>query len=214
MARQRKTEASDFRDGPDDTEKSAIAKAVIRPSLHGAATVQTYSKWVSAELGLKELVSAFAEQTEAVINGDLDRAEAMLTVQAHTLDTIYNSLARKAMNAELLSQFETFLKLALRAQSQCRSTWESLSAIKNPPMVGYIRQANIAHGPQQVNNETSTRTREIQKAPNKVLEGTEHEPDQWLDVLDGGTPTKAAGTDSAVEAVGEIDGPEDKGGQG
>ena len=94
MARQRKKEASDVRDGPDDTEKSAIAKAVIRPSLHGAATIKTYSKWFPAELGLKELVNAFAEQTNAVIDGDLDRAEAMLTVQAHTLDAIYNSLAR------------------------------------------------------------------------------------------------------------------------
>jgi len=118
--------------------RCAHTKPVIQSSLHGATTVQTYSKWFPSEIGLKELVSAFGEQTKAVIDGDLDRAEAMLTVQAHTLDTIYNSLARKAMNAELLTQFETYLKLALRAQSQCRSTWEAISAIKNPPVVGYV----------------------------------------------------------------------------
>jgi len=39
----------------------------------------------------------------------------------------------------------------LKAQSQCRATLEALAAIKNPPIV-YARQANIAAGPQQVNN--------------------------------------------------------------
>lgn len=41
--------------------------------------------------------------------------------------------------------------LALKAQGQCRATVEALAAIKNPPVV-FAKQANIAHGPQQVNN--------------------------------------------------------------
>jgi len=28
-----------------------------------------------------------------------------------------------------------YLKLALRAQSQCRSTWEGLATIQNPPVM-------------------------------------------------------------------------------
>ena len=43
------------------------------------------------------------------------------------------------------------MKLALKAQSQCRSTWEVVSAIQNPPIAGYVSQANIAQN-QQVNN--------------------------------------------------------------
>ncbi len=81
----------------------------------------------------------------------------MLASQAHTLDAIFNNLARRAINAECLNQFEQYLKLGLRAQSQCRATWEALSAIKNPPVMGYVRQANIAHGPQQVNNTDDAR---------------------------------------------------------
>jgi hypothetical protein len=75
----------------------------------------------------------------------------MLTAQAHTLDAIFNSLAqRAALNmGEYIQACETYLKLALRAQSQCRTTWEALATIKNPPVMGYVRQANIAHGPQQ-----------------------------------------------------------------
>ncbi len=113
-------------------------------------------------------------------------------------------MARRAIRVEHISQLEAYLKLALRAQSQCRATWEAVSAIQNPPVAGYVNQANIAHGPQQVNNEAS-RTRENGNAPNKLLEETEHEPDQWMD---RGTPEKTERIDSAVETVGEVDGSE------
>ena len=38
------------------------------------------------------------------------------------------------------------MKLALKAQNQCRMTLETLAAIKNPPVI-YARQANFANGP-------------------------------------------------------------------
>jgi hypothetical protein len=76
----------------------------------------------------------------------------MLTTHAHTLDAIFNDLARRAKCAEYLSQFEAYLRLGLNAQAQCRATLETLAAIKNPTPVAIVRQANIANGPQQVNN--------------------------------------------------------------
>lgn len=51
-----------------------------------------------------------------------------------------------------LAHYEVFLKLALRAQSQCRATLEILALIKHPQPVAIVKQANIAAGPQQVNN--------------------------------------------------------------
>jgi hypothetical protein len=44
------------------------------------------------------------------------------------------------------------MRLALRVQSQRRATLEALSVIKNPPHPTFVKQANIAHGPQQVVN--------------------------------------------------------------
>lgn len=49
----------------------------------------------------------------------------------------------------IVDQIDRFTRLALKAQGQCRATVETLAAIKNPPVV-FARQANIAHGPQQV----------------------------------------------------------------
>ena len=44
-----------------------------------------------------------------------------------------------------------YLRVALKAQAQCRATLETLAEMKQPPTL-LARQANIAHGPQQVNN--------------------------------------------------------------
>ncbi len=77
----------------------------------------------------------------------------MLLTQAQTLDTVFHKLARLAgSNFSNLEAADTFMRLALRAQSQCRATLETLAVIKNPTTVAFVRQANIANGPQQVNN--------------------------------------------------------------
>ncbi len=118
-------------------------------------TLQEYGKSYG-NLDLLGLSDALTAQTKAVTDGDLGRGEAMLTAQAHVLDAVFNNLARRANKAEYMDNFDRYLKLALRAQSQCRATWETLATMKNPPMMGYVRQANIAHGPQQVNNAAAT----------------------------------------------------------
>jgi len=54
--------------------------------------------------------------------------------QAHTLDAIFGSCARRAaLNmGTYLNTAETYLRLGLKAQSQCRTTLETLANIKNP----------------------------------------------------------------------------------
>jgi hypothetical protein len=66
----------------------------------------------------------------------------------------------------------------------------------------YINQANIAHGHQQVNN-NSSRAGETEKAPTQLLEQTDGNR------LDCGATVAASGTDPHLETVGEIDRAED-----
>jgi len=189
-------------DETNEDQAVAIARAALRPTVQAAFTLRECGR-LYGNVELSGLVNALSEQTRASGDGDLKRAEAMLTAQAHTLDAIYNSLARKALNAELLSQFEAHLKLALRAQSQCRSTWEALSAIKNPVGRAYVGQANFAYN-QQINNATnSSRTRENQNPPNELLENKEHEPDKWLDT---GAPQEAVEVNQDLETVEDVNG--------
>ena len=78
--------------------------------------------------------------------------EAMLISQATALQTIFTSLARRAQDQQLQKHFESFLGLALKAQAQSRATISALADLKNPRQATFVKQANIANGPQQVNN--------------------------------------------------------------
>ncbi len=135
----------------------------------------------------------------------------MLTAQAHVLDAVFNNLAGRAINAEYMDNLDRYLKLALRAQSQCRATWEALATMKNPPMMGYVRQANIAHGPQQVNNAASTasdpsRPRENADLQSKLLEENSGER------LDIGATGASGRANPAMAPLGKGDRTKDSGG--
>jgi hypothetical protein len=61
------------------------------------------------------------------------------------------NLARRATKQEYMKNWEGYLRMALKAQNQCRMTLETLATIKNPPV--FTKQANINNGgQQQVNN--------------------------------------------------------------
>jgi hypothetical protein len=57
-----------------------------------------------------------------------------------------------------MPNLEAFMRMALRAQAQCRTTLETLANIKNAPVV-FARQANVTTGPQQINNGTAPPSR-------------------------------------------------------
>jgi len=189
-------------------EKEAAARKArlsLSPSLNAAAISQAFS--IHGELDLGELVDVLGERCKAVNDGDLKRVESMLLSQAYSLDTMFASLARRGRNQEGLKQYETHLKLALKAQSQCRATLETLAAIKNPPI--FARQANIAHGPQQVNNENAhiARAEQIENEPNELLE---HDHGKRLDT---GTTGTAGGSHQAMATVEAVHRPAQRRGQ-
>lgn len=138
---------------PGQTDDRMAADMVAAGDALNACTLVRYAAADHGELSLTDLVASLREQGAAVNRGDLSAAELMLNSQAVALNAIFAELARRAaLNmGTLLPATETYLRLALKAQSQSRATVETLAAIKNPPVV-FARQANIAHGPQQVNN--------------------------------------------------------------
>lgn len=104
---------------------------------------------------------------------------------------------------ENIAPFEANMRMALRAQSQCRTTLETLAMIKNPPIV-YARQANVTTGPQQVNNSVlAPRARESEYGKDQLLEEN-HEL-----LSNTGTSSDARHVNPALETVGEIHRTED-----
>ena len=183
------------------TERSVRAhEIVLSPSIQSAVAIQAWGKY-AGDVDLQGLVEDSRKQIKKVQDGDMKSVEAMLFGQAKTLETIFTSLARRAASNDGLKQFQVNLTLALKAQAQCRATLEALAEIKNP--MPYIKQANIAHGPQQVNNgaipeqyaQAHASAGDFQTTPNKLLEA-DHEQRMVI-----GAPGTASRVNQAVEAV-------------
>lgn len=177
----------------DDNFDDATAKALTRPEVQAALTIQAWQGDINEVNALARTLSL---QVDDVTNGSMKRPEAMLLSQAHTLDELFNNLARRARNQDQLKQYETFLRLALKAQGQCRSTLETLAAIKNPPVI-YANQANISNGHQQINNGVpASHAGEIKNQPNELLEAQ-----HGSTALDSRTTSATIGKDQAMATV-------------
>ena len=205
---------------PDPRDKDmvvalAVAKMVLLPSVNAAAVVETYSKQALGGQDLAALTAALSAGMKGVQAGDMKPAEAMLYGQAHALQAIFMNLARRAASQEYLKQWEAYLRMAMKAQNQCRMTLETLATIKNPPVV-FARQANINNGgQQQVNNGTvptnaghSARARALSGAgahaaiaKTEQTELLEASNGQRLDTRAAGA---AGGTDPHMETVGAV----------
>ena len=129
------------------------ARMAVTPSFNGAAVIQAYQGSIMGEdVDLKELIGQLRATSTEVKGGDLHSMKAMLVSQATALQTIFTSLSRRAQDQTSQRNLEAFLGLAMKAQSQSRATISALVDLKYPRQATFVKQANIANGPQQVNN--------------------------------------------------------------
>ena len=186
-----------------------LAKIALRPSVNAAVVVREYSE-AYGQLDLTALADSLREGSEAVNQGDMHRAEAMLYTQANALQAMFTSLARRALKQEYQKNLESFLRMALKAQNQCRMTLETLATVKNPPVV-FARQANINNGgQQQVNNGAPAdpanyvQAHTGSHAANSKTDRPELLEEAHGQRLDTRAPRAASSTDPQLAPVGKI----------
>lgn len=190
------------------------AKIGMSSVVVNAATSQEFASRIVGDIDLAECAAVMVEKVRKVQSGDLSELEAILTAQAISFDLIFNALARRAASniGEYMNAVETYLRVALKAQAQCRATLETLAEIKNPTPSSFVKQANVAiGGPQQVNVGQAThagmpsapagpaRAEDPQTEANRLLEGTGGAR------VDAGPPSAAGAADSLLETVAVID---------
>jgi hypothetical protein len=187
-------------------QASSAALRVVAASEKQTFIGKTANDQVGGWDGLADQLDQFSKQLR---RNDLTTAEDMLMGQAVALQAMFVRLTEGAFGAETFASYDIKLRYALRAQSQCRATLETLAAIKNPPVL-FARQANVSNGPQQINNTVnadSSRGREI-KTGQSELSGEGIELPQ-----DTGTPALTCRADTPLAPVGEIDRSSDDGRQ-
>jgi len=185
-----------------------MAQTFLQPAVGAAYIVRGYT---GDELDLDAVVAELTTQAQATCGGDLSRAEAMLIAQAHALDAIFTKLALLAASSagESAGACETYLRLALKAQSQCRATLETLGTLKNPSPALFVRQQNIGVT-QQVNNRALDAPAE-QLSPAQARQPLELHHGQRLDAAKTRATSKAH---SALAPVAKLNGAQNKTRQG
>ena len=138
---------------PGVSKERQLADLATDGIVTNAMTAQLFLGSSQSQIAISELVASLRDQGQRVNANDLDASEQMLMAQSIALNAIFSEMARRsALNlGEYLDASERYMRLALKAQGQCRATVETLAAIKNPPVV-FAKQANITSGPQQINN--------------------------------------------------------------
>lgn len=190
-----------------------IAEAYLSPETVNASVITDWGQRWHADLSLNDSIAILRDRAEKVREGDLSDMEATLAAQVRSLDTIFTSLAVRAANSQNVDFMEKYLRLALKAQSQARTTVEALQEMKYPRHAFFIGQQYNAEQ-QQVNNEIGTRMRArprgsvIPKNGNELLEATDGER------LDSGTAAAAGGADPHLAALDSIDRRKDRRGKG
>ncbi|MGE5468800.1 MAG: hypothetical protein ACM3Y9_15365, partial [Ignavibacteria bacterium] len=146
------------------------------------------------------MIETLRAQAVAVNRNDMAQTEAMLMNQATALQSLFSRLTERAMGNDTIAPFEANMRMALRAQAQCRATLETLANLKNPLTI-FAKQANVTTGPQQINNGTAgaSRARENESQQTKLSGGGN-------ELLPNTSASRSAGaTHPALEALGEVD---------
>lgn len=143
---------------PGQTHAGYTAELWTGGVFGNATTAQLYSENLGGHGDLTTILTHMQQRAAAVTARDLGGMEAMLAAQVVSLNAIYTHLALIAQSnfTRSLDTSERCLRLAFKAQSQSRATAEAIAFIQNPSGAVFARQANVAHGPQQVNNGTTS----------------------------------------------------------
>lgn len=177
----------------DQTKEEAIAEFNSKSEFLSTAVKESFDIGLGDDFDFQANMKVLESATKQIKSGDLSRVEEMYISQAMALEVMFASLARRAKAQDRLLQYETHMRLALKAQNQCRATLQALVQLKQPSQTTFVKQANIAQGHQQVNN-----------FPEKnITPQNELLKDSYAKLDNGTTPT-TKGIDTTLEALEKI----------
>jgi hypothetical protein len=199
----------------EEQKYEAIARTLTRPEIGAAAVIEA---WSPDTHDVNVLALELAAQVKAVNQGDMLRTEGILISQAQALDAIFVNLMRRSVNQTNAAHWEMYMRMGMKAQSQCRATLQALAEMKNPRPVAFVKQANINNGGhQQVNNGVAAEAlprpspaRENETEQTKLLE----EMVNGCTYMDAGTTQATSRGHKTLEPLEAINRAKERNGQG
>jgi hypothetical protein len=176
------------------TKEQALTEFNSKSAFLSTATKESFHISFGQDFNFQSNLQVLEKTIQEIQYGDLSKIEEMYISQAVALEAMFTSLARRAKAQDKLLQYETHMRLALKAQNQSRATLQALVQLKQPSNTTFVKQANIAQGHQQVNN-----LPEKNITPQNELLRSEDAK------LDSGGKAAPERVNTALEALDEVD---------
>jgi hypothetical protein len=114
-----------------------LARVTLDPGVRHAQLAMAFAQQVFGDKNQPSIMDSTEVIAESLVKaekGDKRMASRLLTSQAISLDTMFTELARRsAMNlGEYPDAMDRYMRLALKAQSACRTTLETLTKLHQP----------------------------------------------------------------------------------
>ena len=134
-------------------EADVAASAIIRPGFRHAVVASSFGStyFTQEHIPLAPSWAVLADEMKRARDGDLGSASELLTAQALTLDSLFTELARRAGQnmGEHTEAADRYMRLALKAQSNCRATIEALAKL-HQPREQTVRHVHVNQGGQAI----------------------------------------------------------------
>lgn len=114
-----------------------MARKLLQPALKNAVAASGFTNKLLGDIeppGISDYANDVQRVARKASEGDLTMASRILAAQAVALDSMFAELARRsALNmGEYPEASDRYGRLALRAQSNCRTTLEALAKLHQP----------------------------------------------------------------------------------
>ena len=143
--------AVELREVEGEKLNDTVAKAMLGPGIrHGHIAAVFAGKMLNGtgeSVGMMEAAAVIEQRAAEAMKGDLSFASATLASQAMTCDVMFSEFARRAAEqvGKNIDAADRYARLAMKAQSNCRTTLEALAKL-NQPRVQEIRHVHVNAG--------------------------------------------------------------------
>ena len=136
-----------------DSIEEFSARLTVLPLMRHARVISNFGSghFLDADPPLKEVMAVLRERMSNAADGKLTASSELLMAQATTLDALFTELVRRSgLNmGEHLGAADRYMKLALKAQSNCRATLEALAKL-HQPREQTVRHVHVNEGGQAI----------------------------------------------------------------
>lgn len=138
----------------DEKLGRTMARITLDPQTRNANLAMSFGSQMFGDRltpDIGESSAVLAEEIERAMKGDLSLATRIYTSQAISLDALFTEMARRSGNnmGQYPDAADRYMRLALKAQSACRSTLDGLARL-HQPREQTVRHVHVNEGGQAV----------------------------------------------------------------